>query len=60
MSRCHTAGFEEAAKTEVAEKVMQCAAKALALTGLAVLTDPEVRSRMHREFKEAAGGGRSR
>ena len=56
----HTAGFEEAAKTEVAEKVMQCAAKALALTGLAVLTDPEVRSRMHREFKEAAGGGRSR
>ncbi|MDX1762793.1 MAG: M20 family metallopeptidase [bacterium] len=55
----HTAGFAEASKTEPAENVMKSAAKALALTGLAVLTDSKVRGRMQREFKEAmAGAGR--
>jgi amidohydrolase len=47
----HSPGFAEAARTESAEKVMGIAVKALALTGLEVLTHPEVRENMQKEFK---------
>lgn len=52
----HTPGFAEAAHSEPAEKVMGIAAKALALTGLEVLTRPEVREKMREEF-ELQGAG---
>jgi len=47
----HTSGFAVAARSERAETVMKTAAKALALTGLAVLRDVAVRERMAREFQ---------
>jgi amidohydrolase len=52
----HTHGFVEASRTAHAEEVMKSAAKALALTGLAVMTDPEVRKKMQQEFKESLAG----
>ncbi|OIP63582.1 MAG: amidohydrolase [Nitrospirae bacterium CG_4_9_14_3_um_filter_53_35] len=48
----HTPRFAEAARTEDAERVMGTAAKALALTGLEVLMNPDVRKKMHEEFKK--------
>ncbi len=48
----HTPGFAEAARTEDAERVMGIAAKALALTGLEVLTNPDLLKKMQEEFKK--------
>ncbi|NOY52175.1 MAG: M20 family metallopeptidase [Deltaproteobacteria bacterium] len=52
----HTAGFAEAARSEAAETVMKKAACALALTGLMILRDPEVREKMVREFRHVREG----
>ncbi len=46
----HNPCFAEAARTDRAEEVMGIAVKALALTGLEVLTHPEVREKMQKEF----------
>jgi amidohydrolase len=46
----HTPEFEEASRSENAEKVMGIAAKALALTGLEILTNSEIRESMQEEF----------
>lgn len=48
----HTPGFAEAARTEAAERIMGIAAKALALTGLEVLMNPDVLKKMQEEFKK--------
>ena len=48
----HTEEFAEAAKSERAREAMIMAAKALALTGYDLLTDPEFRRRAERDFKE--------
>jgi metal-dependent amidase/aminoacylase/carboxypeptidase family protein len=48
----HTPGFAEAARSETGEEVMKIAAKALALTGLEVLTDSELRAQMIGEFQK--------
>ncbi len=47
----HTPGFAEAARTDSAEQVMGIAVKALALAGLEILTNPEIREKMKEEFK---------
>ncbi len=55
----HTPGFAEAARSEVAEEIMKTAAQALALTGLTVLRDPEVREKMTRELRSDRQRGKS-
>jgi amidohydrolase len=54
----HTPGFAEAARSEKAEAVMKKAATALALTGLEILTDREVREKMQEEFRQQGKEGR--
>ncbi|MFQ5881684.1 MAG: M20 family metallopeptidase [Candidatus Methylomirabilales bacterium] len=52
---CHMAEFAVASASPAGEEGMLLAAKAMALTGLDLLRDPEVLDRVRKEF---AGGGR--
>ncbi len=47
----HTTGFCEAVQSEEAQRVTGIAAKALALTGLTYLIDPDTRSKVQAEFE---------
>ncbi len=49
----HTTGFCDAVQSEEAQRVMGIAAKALALTGLNYLIDPDIRTKVRAEFEEA-------
>ena len=48
----HSVEFREAAGSEKGERAVILSAKALALTGLAVLQDPELLKRIQEEFRE--------
>ena len=49
----HSEEFAKETITEKADKVIECGAKALALTGLEVLTNPEFLKKVKEEFDEA-------
>ena len=49
----HSAEFAKETITEKADRVIECGAKALALTGLEVLTNPEFLADIKAEFEEA-------
>lgn len=55
----HSSEFAEAAISEQAEKAMILGAKALAMTVIDLLTQPELMRRVKEEFEEAVRGGDS-
>jgi hypothetical protein len=50
----HTEDFRDLARSDSGHKGLLDGAKALAMTGIDVLTDPELRSRMKAEFEAPA------
>ncbi len=54
----HTTGFCRAVQSEEAQRVMGIAAKALALTALSYLADPDTRAKVQAEFEKTSRGAK--